>query len=130
MQHAAQALVWQITEAMRAVGTIVTRTHVHLWSAVNDPGHVAGLGATYAVRAGVDTRADALPALIGAIMRGGGHPDAPTGLLTRENRAQVAAAALRGYVVGHPETVLAPVTSVVWTWGAPSTVTRAWPVPR
>lgn len=94
-----RAALEPLADAFRQFGR-----HIVAWA--NDPTRIAGLQATYAVRAALDGRYEtpaALHTLIAGLIGGtGSAPDLLWPLVTRENRCAVAAAALRGWVTGHP----------------------------
>lgn len=93
----AQRYVDGMREAFERAGKLMST----LRERANEPAHVAGLEGRYFVRGAMDptyTTEDALCRLLESIMTG--ESDL-TLLLTRENRATVAAAAVRGWVEFH-----------------------------
>lgn len=103
-----EALAEQITAATRVMARTITahvraarvwlrRVDDHLRRIANDPVRVAGLEARYAVRAGLDPAYTTLPALDGLVVAILHGDDPDLFLVSRENRAVIAAAAMGGW---------------------------------
>jgi hypothetical protein len=107
-QHAAEIAreaARVVNRGLRAWARQMSRLGAAIREAANDEVTVSGLEARYFVRAGLDPAyrsPEDLDALVQAIMRGEAED---TRLLYRENRARIAAAALRGHVHAYPEAV-------------------------
>lgn len=110
MAETARAAARVINKAMTDLSRHLHRMQQRIIDAANDEVLVSGLEARYQVRAGLDpayrTPGD-LDGLVQAIMRGEAED---TRLLTAENRARVAAAALRGWTHAYP----APLPVLTW----------------
>lgn len=112
-QHAAEVAretARVVNRGLRAWARTMAKVSARVREAANDEVLVAGLEGRYSVRAGLDPAyrsPEALDALVQAIMRGEAED---TRLLTRENRAVVAAAALRGWTHAYP----APLPILTW----------------
>lgn len=110
MAEVAREAARVVNRGLRSMARTMARVSAAIREAANDEVTVSGLEARYLVRAGLDPAyrsPEDLDALVQAIMRGEAED---TRLLYRENRARVAAAALRGWTHAYP----APLPILTW----------------
>lgn len=103
VRDALRAIIRRGAEVWKSANAAVLRLHQRLADAANDPVRVAGLEARYYVRAGLDPRYSTLfglDALTASIMS---NRDGDMAFLTRQSRAQIAAAAIAGWVASYAE---------------------------
>lgn len=105
VRDALRSFIRHAAEVWKSANAAVLRLHQRLADAANDPVRVAGLEARYYVRAGLDPRystlfgLDALTASIMDMSNRGGD----MAFLTRQSRAQIAAAAIAGWVASYAD---------------------------